>query len=43
MPRSRSPSPSLSHFLAIEVVSSGQSVFVAIHALRRSRIADCIR
>ena len=39
MPRSCKPSPSFSHFLAMEVVSIGQSVLLSIQASSLSRMA----
>ena len=43
MPRSRSPSPSLSHFFAIEVVRIGQSALLSIQSDSSSLSADCRR
>ena len=40
MPRSCSPSPSFSHFFAIEVVSTGQLVLPSIQASSSSFMAD---
>ena len=43
IPRSCKPSPSCSHFFAIEVVSIGQSSLVSIQSLNWSRICDLRR
>ncbi len=40
MPRSCNPSPSVSHFLAIDVVRIGQSVLLSIQAARSAFSCD---
>src|SRR5213075_1877324 len=39
----RSFSPSSSHFRAMDVTSTGQSVFESIHSRNRPTISDCLR